>query len=284
VKLVWSREEEFTWAYFRPAGLIEVSATVAPDGRITAWEYHNYNSGAEAMRPLYAIENQRVAFHTTQSPLRQGSYRALAATANVFARESHIDELAHLAGIDPLDFRLRNLPEDDENRTRLRAVLIAAAESFGWASWEAAQGHGRGIACGTEKGSFVATCAEVYVEPIGGRVSVLRVVQAFECGAIVNPEGLANQVEGAVVQALGALYEQITFAEGRVLSDRFSRYRVPRFSDLPRIEIVLLDRKDLPSLGAGETPIVGLAPALANAIQDATGLRRRGLPLAPPSA
>src|SRR5205823_8710206 len=111
VKLIWSREEEFTWAYLRPAGLIEVSSALTDDGLITAWEYHNYNSGAEAMRPPYAIPNQRVAFHTTLSPLRQGSYRALAATANHFARESHIDELAHLVGIDPLDFRLRNLSD-----------------------------------------------------------------------------------------------------------------------------------------------------------------------------
>src|SRR5439155_10542958 len=108
VKLIWSREEEFTWAYFRPAGLIEVSSAVADDGLITAWDYHNYNSGQEAMRPPYSIPNQRVAFHTTISPLRQGSYRALPATANHFARQSHIDELPHRVGIGPLAIRFRN--------------------------------------------------------------------------------------------------------------------------------------------------------------------------------
>jgi isoquinoline 1-oxidoreductase len=114
---------------------------------------------------------------------------------------------------------------------------------------------------------------------------VLRVVEAFECGAIVNPEGLTNQVEGAVVQALGgALFERIEFAEGKVLTDKLSLYRVPRFSDVPDIEVVLLDRRDLPSTGAGETPIVGLAPALANAIFDATGQRLRDLPLTPEGA
>lgn len=286
VKLIWSREEEFTWAYFRPAGLIEVSSAVTGDGRITAWEYVNYNSGAEAMRPPYAISNQRVAFQATLSPLRQGSYRALAATANHFARESHIDELAHLVGMDPLDFRLRNLPDEhDESQARLRAVVLAAAERFGWIPRRSRRsqqspGHGCGIACGTEKGSYVATCAEVEVDQASGRVRVVRVVEAFECGAIVNPEGLSNQIEGAVMQALGgAIMERIEFAEGKVLTNRFSRYRVPRFSDTPEIEVVLVDRKDLASAGAGETPIVGPAPAIANAIFDATGLRLRDLPL-----
>ncbi|MFL5733619.1 MAG: xanthine dehydrogenase family protein molybdopterin-binding subunit, partial [Chloroflexia bacterium] len=291
VKVAWSREEEFTWAYLRPAGLIEVSSAVAADGKVTSWEYHNYNSGPEAMRPPYAIENQLVAFHNTLSPLRQGSYRALAATANHFARESHMDELAHLIGMDPLAFRLRNLPAD-ETGERLRAVLLAAAERFGWGSSGATQetrdetgpeqGRGAGIACGTEKGSFVAACAEVEVEEAGQgqTIRVVRIVEAFECGAIVNPEGLASQVEGAVVQALGgALFERIDFAEGKIRTDRFSRYRVPRFGDIPNIEVVLLDRKDLPSAGAGETPIVGPAPAVANAVFDATGVRLRDLPL-----
>lgn len=279
VKVTWSREEEFTWAYFRPAGVIDVRSAVA-GGRITAWEYRNYNSGQEGMRPPYAIENQRVSYQTTHSPLRQGSYRALAATANHFARESHIDELARRADMDPLAFRLRNLPGDTPERQRLRAVLQAAARRFGWDTRPAAPGHGIGIACGTEKDSYVATCAEVYADEASGAVRVVRVVEAFECGAIVNPEGLANQVEGAVMQALGgALFERIEFAEGKILSDRFSRYRVPRIGDAPEIEVVLLDRKDLPSSGAGETPIVGLAPALANAICDATGQRLRDLPL-----
>lgn len=284
VKLIWSREEEFTWAYFRPAGLIEVSSAVTHDGRITAWEYHNYNSGPSAIRPPYSIPNQLVAFHTTLSPLRQGSYRALAATSNHFARESHIDELAQLTGLDPLDFRLRNLSDSSPEQERLRAVLLAATEHFGWTSRESRRlpGYGYGLACGTEKGSYVATCIEVEVDGGTGRLRVVRVIEAFECGAIVNPDGLANQVEGAVVQALGgALFERIEFAAGKIESNRFSRYRVPRFGDVPEIEVVLVDRTDIPSAGAGETPIVGPAPALANAIFDACGLRLRDLPLAP---
>jgi isoquinoline 1-oxidoreductase len=139
-----------------------------------------------------------------------------------------------------------------------------------------------GIAGGTEKGSYVATCAEVAVDRASGRVRLVRVVEAFECGAIVNPDHLQNLVEGAIVQGIGgALFEAIDFADGTILNARFSRYRVPRFSDVPAIEVVLIDRKDLPPAGAGETPIVGVAPAVGNAIFDATGLRRRSLPLAP---
>src|SRR5204863_1397311 len=108
VKLVWSREEEFTWAYFRPAGVIEVSSGARKDGTLTAWEFHNYNSGGSAIRTLYEVPNQRIEFHPVRSPLRQGSYRGLAATANHFARETHMDELAHALSMDPLQFRLRN--------------------------------------------------------------------------------------------------------------------------------------------------------------------------------
>src|SRR5262249_47594040 len=109
VKLVWTREEEFARAYFRPAGVITVRAAAQRDGTVTAWEFHNYNSGPAGVRTPYAISNQRIAFHPSQSPLRQGSYRGLAATANHFARESHMDDLAHAVRLDPLTFRLKNL-------------------------------------------------------------------------------------------------------------------------------------------------------------------------------
>src|SRR6266404_9655984 len=143
VKLVWTREEEFTWAYFRPAGVIDVSSRVRADGTITEWEFHNYNSGGSGIRPLYDIPRQKTEFHQAQSPLRQGSYRALASTANHFARESHIDDLARVVGMDPLEFRLKNLKD-----TRLRAVLETAAKTFGWGKSKASPGHGFGIAGG----------------------------------------------------------------------------------------------------------------------------------------
>ena len=276
MKLVWTREEEFTWAYFRPAGVIDVKSSVRRGGVLKAWEFHNYNSGSSAIRSLYNVPNQQSEFHAVSFPLRQGSYRALAATANHFARESHMDELAHAAGIEPLEFRLRNLKDP-----RLRAVLEAAAKAFDWGKKSEA-GHGIGIAGGSDKGGFIATCAEVAVDPSNGRVQVIRATSAFECGAIVNPDHLKNQVEGAMVMGLGgALFEAIEFEDSRILNPRFSRYRVPRFRDAPAIEVVLLDRKDLPSAGAGETPIVAIAPAIGNAIYSATGIRLRSLPLAP---
>ena len=277
IKLIWSREEEFTWAYFRPAGVIDITSGVHDDGTLVAWDYHNYNSGPSAIRTPYEVMHQRNAFHPALGPLRQGSYRALAATANTFARETHMDELAHDLSRDPLAFRLRNLRDE-----RLRAVFQAAAERFGWGAPVLAPGHGVGIAGGIEKGSYVATCAEVAVDRESGLLRVVRVVQAFECGAIVNPDGLHNQNVGAIIQGLGAaLFEAIDFADGTILTDRFSKYRVPRFADVPPIDIVLLDRKDLASLGAGETPIIGIAPAIGNAIFAASGVRLRSMPLVP---
>jgi len=312
VKLVWTREEEFTWAYFRPAGVITIRGAAQKDGILTAWDFHNYNSGASAIRSPYEIANQRIAFHPARSPLRQGSYRGLAATANHFARESHMDDLAHEIGMDPLAFRLKNLRD-----ARLAAVLKAAAEKFGWKGPAEAGPHsssgspgsfvgsgfsriassrtgtGIGLACGTEKGSYTACCVEidsVRLKPDPAdtpatraqAVKLRRVVVAFECGAIVNPDGLRNQVEGSIVQGLGgALFEAIDFEDGKLTNGRFSQYRVPRFGDVPPIEVVLLDRRDLPPAGAGETPIVGIAPAIGNAIFNATGIRLRALPLIP---
>jgi isoquinoline 1-oxidoreductase len=276
VKLTWSREEEFSWAYFRPAGVIDVTSGVRKDGIITAWEFHNYNSGASGIDHQYEVENQTIQFHPTKSPLRQGSYRGLAATANHFARESHIDDLAHSVQIDPLEFRFKNLKDQ-----RMRAVLAAASERFGWSKSKGPGKVGCGISCGFEKGGYVATCAEIAIDPKGD-VKIRRVVTAFECGAIVNPDHLKNQVEGSVVMAIGgALFESIEFEDGKVLSNKLSRYRVPRFSDTPVVEAVLMDRKDLDSAGAGETPIVGLAPAVGNAIFDATRVRIRSLPMVP---
>ena len=276
VKVVWTREEEFTWAYFRPAGVIDVSSAARNDGTIVAWEFHNYNSGSAGIRTYYEVPNQRIVFHATNSPLRQGSYRALAATANHFARESHMDEMAHTVKMDPLEFRLKNLKNE-----RLRAVFEAAAKQFGWGKSKS-PGQGFGMGGGYEKLGNIATFAEVSVDRQSGDVKIIRVVSAFECGAIVNPDNLRNQIEGSNVQGLGgALFEAIQFDNGKILNGRMSQYRVPRFSDVPTLETVLLDRKDLPSAGAGECPLVGLAPAIANAIFDACGVRLRSLPLVP---
>jgi isoquinoline 1-oxidoreductase len=179
--------------------------------------------------------------------------------------------------MDPLEFRLKNLKEP-----RLRAVLEAAAGQFGWGKVKPVADHGFGIAGGSEKGSYVATCAEIQIDRPSGEVRVLRLVTAFECGAILNPDHLKNQVEGAVVMGLGgALFEQIHFDNGQIQNANLSSYRVPRFSDMPVLETVLVNRKDLPSAGAGETPIVAVAPAIGNAIFQAAGVRLRALPMLP---
>jgi len=273
VKLQWTREEEFTWAYFRPAAIIDIKAGATSDGDMTAWEAININAGSAAIGLPYDVPNQRLRFQPAESPLRQGPYRALAATANNFARESAIDELADALNIDPLQLRLRHLRDD-----RLATVLGAAADRFGWDSPPSDVGYGIGLAAGFEKGGRVATCVLVRVDE--GHLEILRVVTAFECGKIVDPDNLVNQIEGATIMGLGgALFESVHFDDGRILNPSFSQYRVPRFIDTPPIEVVLIDRPDRPSAGAGETPITTIAPAVANAIFNATQQRIRSLPL-----
>ena len=276
VKLRWSRGQEFTDGYLRPAAVMDVRSGAGPDGVITAWEMRDTNAGMFGLVGPYEVANQRLDYQPADSPLRQGSYRALAATANHFARESHMDELAAAVGVDPLAFRLTHLSDE-----RLAAVFRAATERIGWAGRPRHPGLGMGLAGGLEKGARVATAVEVRVGD-DRRLEILRIVTAFECGAIVNPDGLTNQVEGATIMGLGgALFEAVHFEDGRITNGSLADYRVPRFSDVPPLEVVLLDRRDEPSAGAGETPLIAIAPALANAIFDATGTRLRSLPLVP---
>jgi isoquinoline 1-oxidoreductase len=272
VKLVWTRAEEFAWAYFRPAGVIDVKSGVDASGRIVAWAFDNWNSGNSGLQSPYDIPLKPAVFHAAKTPLRQGSYRALAATANHYAREMHMDEMARALGVDPLAFRMRHL----DGTPRLRAVLDAVARKIGWPAPSAA-GRCLGIACGTEKAGYVATAAEV--SRAGSGFKVERVVIAFECGAIVNPDGLKNQVEGSVVQGLGgALFEAISFADGRLRNGTMAQYRVPRFHDVPVIETILLDRRDIPSAGAGESSMIALAPAIGSAVRG-LGTVARELPV-----
>jgi CO/xanthine dehydrogenase Mo-binding subunit len=272
VKIVYTRAEEFMWGYFRPAGVITVSAGVDAGGRLAFWQFDNYNSGGSGLNTPYAVPVTRELFHNADSPLKQGSYRGLAATANHYAREMHMDAIARALGRDAVDFRLAHITEP-----RLRSVLTTVAQKAGWPN-ASRPGLGLGIACGTEKGSYIATAAEVSRTPDGFKVE--RIVAAFECGAIVNPDGLRNQVEGAIVQGLGgALFESIRFADGKILNGTMAQYRVPRFRDVPPIDITLIDRRDLPSAGAGETPIVCVAPAIGSAVR-AFGAVDTALPIA----
>ena len=280
IKLLWTRAEEFTFAYFRPAGVDEISSTVDANGILTGWACDNFNSGSPGIQTPYDVKNGHAVSHKVESPLRQGSYRCLGSTFNNFARESHMDELARSLNLDPLEFRLKNLTANP----RLVSVLKAAAEKFGWGKEKPAENHGFGIACGADKGGFVATCVEVSIDPKTKAIKVIRQVTAFECGKILNPDGLANQINGAVIQGIGgALFEAIEFSNNRILNAHLSRYRVPRYTDLPQMELVLLDRKDLPSAGAGEAGILSIAPAIGNAIFDATKVRLRGMPMKLPA-
>jgi isoquinoline 1-oxidoreductase len=283
VLLRWTREEEFTWAYFRPAGIIDIEAALDDQHKITSWYMLNINSGGSAIETPYSVAQHHEQEIGADAPLRQGSYRALAATANTFARESAMDELAAAASVDPLEFRLAHL-----DRGRLREVLEEAARRFDWRErWKQAKqpsdargAIGIGLACGTEKGSFVSACVEVAVDPESKRIDVVHVCEVFECGAITTPDNLRSQVEGAIIMGLGpALEEEIRLADNTIENPTFRRYRVPRFSHTPTLDIQLLDRLDLPSVGGGETPIIAIAPAIANAVCNATGQRIRQMPM-----
>lgn len=277
VSLKWTRAEEFTWAVFRPAAVIDAEATLDEQGKLTSWFFININSGGSAVESPYRTGKANSRSVNSEPPLRHGSYRALAATANNFARETFMDELAAAAGADPLEFRLAHL----ENG-RLRDVLVEAAKRFNWSERvkQKKKNVGVGLACGTEKGSYVAACVEVELDFAQKKIIPRHVCEVFECGAILNPDNLRAQVEGAIIMGLGpVLREEMRFENGRMLNASFSEYQVPRFKDVPELHLHFLNRTDLASAGGGETPIIAVAPAIGNAIFHATGVRLRDLPL-----
>jgi len=287
VSLKWTREEEFIWAYFRPAALIEAEATLDEKGALTSWHFINVNSGGSAVETPYRVGKRQSRFLSSNAPLRQGSYRTLAATANNFARESFMDELAAAAGADPLNFRLAHLEDDRPETKRLRAVLEEAAKRFNWRERVKRKDRdiGVGLACGTEKGSYVAACVEIAIDRAKNNYTVRHVCEVFECGAVLNPANLVAQVQGAIIMGLGpALREEMRFENGKMQNASFDEYLVPRFADVPELDIHLLDRPDLPSVGGGETPIIAVAPALANAIFRATGTPVREMPIRLPGS
>jgi CO/xanthine dehydrogenase Mo-binding subunit len=279
VSIRWTREEEFTWAYFRPAAVIDCKGGLDENGSLIAWDFTNINAGGAAIDTPYRIPNARSRSVRSDSPLSQGAYRCLAATANNFARECFMDELAAVAGVDPLAFRLAHL-----DNPRIRTVLETAAKNFDWETKRKQNNPNRGfgLACGTEKNSVVAACVEVGVDIKRGMLEVRRVCEAFECGPIINPANLMSQVQGCIMMGLGgALSEEIRFEDGKILNATFTEYLVPRFKDIPEIDVHLVNKTDIQSVGAGETPIIAVAPAVSNAIFAATGVRIRSMPMRP---
>jgi len=186
-----------------------------------------------------------------------------------------MDEIAAAVGVDPVELRLRNL-----THSRFRRVLERAADEFGWTPGVSPSRRGVGVAIGADVGSYVATCFDVDVR--GSEVVVNRVVAALDCGLTVNPDGAINQVEGSILMGMGtALYEAVEFRRGTVLNSGFARYRMPRITDTPNIDVVLVGEPDQASTGAGEPGIVPVAAALGNAIFDGVGERLRELPFQP---
>ena len=281
VQVAWTREEEFFFDAFRPAAVVRIKSGVSATKQIVFWSYDVYFAGARGAEQIYHIPHHRElahGHHTGQPgahPFATGPWRAPANNLNTFARESHINIMAAKLGVDPLEFRLQNLRDE-----RMEKVLRAAAAKFGWKASKAPGGRGFGLACATDAGAYVATMAEVEVDRNNGAVRVKRIVHAQEMGLVIHPEGVRQQMEGALTMGLGySLTEEVHFKGGQILDRNFDAYEIPRFSSLPRIETVLIENPKVPAQGGGEPPIVCMGGSIANAIFDATGARIFELPM-----
>ena len=278
VQVAWTREEEFFYDTYRPAAVLTIRSGIDREGHVTLWDYVVYNAGERGAPHFYAIPNHRTRSTSGQSPLATGAWRAPGNNSNAFAREQQMDLMASAAGLDPVEFRLRNLAPD----APARRVLEAAAKAFGYQPAKHPSGRGIGIAVGTDSGSWVAHFAEVVVDRKTGQVKVKRVVCAQDCGRVINPEGARMQMEGCITMGLGyALAEEIPFRKGEILARNFDNYALPRFSDLPRTETVLVGATEGASQGGGEPAIICMGAVIANAIFDAVGARLTHLPMTP---
>jgi len=315
IRLQWMREQENGWEPLGPAMVSEVAAALDAKGRIVDWDYavwsntHSTRPGSAGSLlagqlvakpfappppkpipmpegggdrnsiPIYTLPSARVIYHfIPQMPLRVSAMRGLGGYMNVFSIESFMDELALAAGADPVAFRLTHL-----NDERAKAVVTRAAEGFGWGHAKPPAGHGHGFAFARYKNlaAYCAVAAEVSVKQETGQARLVRAVAAVDAGQIVNPDGLRNQVEGAILQSASwTLYESATFDAAGVTSLDWASYPIMRFNAVPdSVEVHLIDRPGTPFLGAGECGQGPAAAAVANAVADATGKRLRDLPL-----
>lgn len=319
ILLKWMRSDEHGWEPYGPVMAMQMQASLDADGRVIDWNHDVWSYGhttrarsggetsgllaawhlADAFPqqpplllggyhfgshrnadPLYAFGRRRIVRHEVEnSPLRVSAMRSLGAYANVFAIESFMDELAHAAGIDPLQFRLRHLADE-----RAKAVLQAAAEKAGWHTRSAGEGHGWGLAFAQYKNRqcYAAVIVEARVERESGVIRLRRAILAADAGQVVNPDGLSNQLEGGFVQAASwTLYEQVRYDQQGVTSLDWESYPILRFSNAPVIETVILNRPELPFLGSGEASQNPTPAAIANAVYAAVGIRLRAIPFTP---
>ena len=283
VMLVWTRDEEFFYDTFHPAGVIKIKSGMDNKGIIKLWDYNIYYSGSRGSETIYDVPNASTTQYRRNKnappvhPFGTGAWRAPNNNTNTFARETQIDIMAAAAGIDPLEFRLKNLKDE-----KMIACLKAVAGKFGYVAGKLPSGRGIGIACGTDAGSWVAHMAEVKVDKTTGKVEVIRIACAQDMGLCVNPEGATIQMEGCITMGLGyTLMEEVFFEGGKINHKNFDSYEIPRFSSLPKIETVILDRQNQAPQGGGEPAIIAIGAVVANAIFDATGARLYRLPMTP---
>ncbi len=288
VQVERTRAEEFFLDTFDPASVVKIRSALDREGKIARWESVVFAAGERGIAPCYDIPNLRLASAGGISyagaplpkdlhPFAVGPWRAPGANMNVFAVESQIDIMAAAAGADPLAFRLAHISDP-----RMRNVLRSAADAFGWQAAVGPSGRGYGIALSSDAGSLVATIAEAKVDKASGKVTVVRMVCAQDMGIIVNPEGARMQIEGGLTMGLGyALSEELRFRGGEILDRNFDSYHLPRFSAVPRIEVVLVTNNALAPQGCGEPAITTTGAVIANAVFDATGARMLRLPMTP---
>jgi isoquinoline 1-oxidoreductase len=283
VMLVWTRDEEFFYDTFHPAGVYRVRSGIDKSGLIKLWDFSVYYGGTRGSDTIYDVPNARTS-HFDQNmdavqihPFGTGAWRAPNNNANTFARESQIDIMANAAGIDPLEFRLKNLKDE-----KMIACWKAVADKFGYVPAKTPSGRGIGMACGTDAGTWVALMAEVKVDKTTGKVKVMRVACAQDMGLCVNPQGALIQIEGCIMMGLGYTFtEEIQFEGGNIKNRGFDSYEIPRFSWAPKMDCVILDRQDKPPKGGGEPGIIAIGAIVANAIFDATGARLYRMPMTP---
>jgi isoquinoline 1-oxidoreductase len=283
VMVAWTREEEFIYDNFHTAGVVKVNSGIDSNGKIKFWDYHVYYAGTRGSETLYDVPNAvTTSYSLTRDakpvhPFATGPWRAPNANTNTFARECQIDIMASAAGIDPLEFRLSNLKDE-----KMIACLKAVADKFGYVAGKTPGGRGIGVACGTDAGTWVAIMAEVKVDKSTGKVNVIRIACSQDMGLCVNPEGALIQMEGCLTMGLGYTFtEEVMFEGGKIQSLGFDTYDIPKFSWLPKLDCVILERNDKPPKGGGEPAIVAVGAVIANAIFDATGARLYRVPMTP---